>query len=181
MEYFQDNIQFERKKGIELPSKYKDNFFISVTTDSLRSSLDIFSKFLGWYFDLDEKEEIGFSYKKLIQPIGKISSKISKQLNIIYKSNEYELIKELRDTDKHIGRNQNKIKFERSIEKFNFVFNRYHPVNFQDYEKKANNLFKMLIELLSISIDECMKHQLGYNSSKDEEVIENEKGLFVML
>jgi hypothetical protein len=123
VEYFNNNIQLERKKGIELPQKYKDNLFISVITESLRSSLDIFAKFLGWYFDLDEKEEIGFNYKKLIQPISKISSKISKQLNIIYTSNEYALIKELRDTDQHIGKNQNKIKFERSVEKFNLILN----------------------------------------------------------
>lgn len=181
IEYFQDNIYFERKKEIELPQKFKDIFFISIITDSLRSSLDIFAKFLGWYFDLAERDEIGFNYKKLIQPIDKISNKIAKQLKITYKSKEYTLIKELRDTDKHIGKNQNKIKFERSIEKFNFEFKRYHPVNFNDFEKSSINLFKMIMQLLSIAIDECILYELGYNSKKDDEVIEDEKGLFVML
>ncbi|HSP87942.1 MAG TPA: hypothetical protein VLN45_07395, partial [Ignavibacteriaceae bacterium] len=164
VEYFQNNILLERKNGNVFPKKFKDNFFISVISESLRSSLDIFSKFLSWYFDLDEKEEIGFNYKKLIQPTSTIATKTSKQLNKIYKSNEYKFIKKLRDTDQHIGKNQNQIKFEQSIKKFNFDLKRYKPINFQDFETNANSLLKMIVQLLSISIEECQLFQLGYNS-----------------
>lgn len=181
IEYFSKKIIFERTEGQQLPEKYKDEFFISAMTDSLRSSLDIFSKYLAWFYDLDERDEIGFSYKKLIEPLKNYSKIIAQELNIIYKSSEYIFIKNIRDLDKHIGKNQNQIKLERSLQRFNFEFKRAQPISFNEFERNSCSLFNMIKQLLFISIEENCNTKMGYDSNNDVEIIEDHNGNFVKL
>src|SRR4030067_2436586 len=144
IEYFNKKINFERTEGQKLSDKFKNDFFISVMADSIRASLDIFSKFIAWFYDLAESDEIGFNYKKLIKPLESYSKKISQLLNRIYISQEFELIKNIRNSDKHIGKNQNQIKLERTLQKFNFEFKRAQPIPFKEFEEKSCSLFKMI-------------------------------------
>jgi len=181
IEYFNKKINFERIEGQKLPDKFKDDFFVSVMADSLRSSLDIFSKFLAWFYDLSESEEIGFNYKKLIDPLKSYSKKISQELNRIYKSEEYILIKNIRDSDKHIGKNQNQIKLERTLEKFNFEFKRAQPIPFREFENQSLSLFKMIKGLVIVSVEESCKTKLGFDSNKDVEIVEDQNGNFIKL
>ena len=150
-------------------------------TDSLRASLDIFSKYLAWFYDLTERDEIGFSYKKLIEPLKGYSKIISQELNIIYKSSEYSFIKNLRDLDKHIGKNQNQIKLERTLQKFNFEFKRAQPIFFKEFETNSCALFKMIKNLMLVSVEEACKTNLGFDSTNDIEIIEDQNGNFVKL
>lgn len=176
IEYFNKKIILERTEGKTIPEKFKEYFFISVMADSLRGALDIYSKFIAWFYDLPEREEIGFNYKKLIKPLLRYSKKISQELNKIYQSTEYELIKNIRDSDKHFGKSQNQIKLESTLNKFNFEFKRAHQVSLKEFEKNSSLLFMQIKKLLSVTVDEFCKTKLGYDSMNDIEFIEDENG-----
>jgi hypothetical protein len=176
IEYFQKNISFTRNEGFEIPSKYKDIFFINVVCNSLRSSLDILSKCIAWFYDMEEKEDLGFSYHKFIAPLKKHNNKLSQQLNILYKSNEFNAIKELRDSSNHTGKNQRRILYESTLERFKVTVKIPKAFNHAIFEEQTSLLFYNIKEITIYMIDDFCRFKLGYDSENDSTIVEHSPG-----
>lgn len=167
VEYFQGNIELKRKSGIELANKFVIEFFIEVMLDSIRSALDIFAMFIAWFYDIKGKETLGFSYEKFIKPLKQVNPKLSAKINEIYKSTELKFIKDLRDTNKHIGKGQNKIDIENTISKYKLHVERSKPINLIQLEKTIYKILQMLITITNLTVNEFCKTNLGYDSNND--------------
>lgn len=167
VEYFQGNIELKRKTGTELPDKFIQEFFINTIVDSLRSSIDIFSMFVAWFYDINGKENMGFSYEKFIKPLKLMNNNLSTRLNDFYKSDEYKLIKELRDSNKHIGKGQNKIDIVNTIKKYKLHFEPSKPIDILKFKKTSCKYLKKLKEITTFTVDEFCKTDLGYDSNND--------------
>jgi hypothetical protein len=167
VEYFQNNIEMRRKSGMKLPEKFIQDFFIEVMLDSLRSSLDIFSMFVAWFYDMQDKETLGFSYKKLIEPLKKINSELSIKLNEIYKSEEYKFIKDIRDSNRHFGKGQNKINIENSLTRFELIMERTLPIDLLSIEHNVYLMLEKIKNLTEFTVNEFCKLNLGYEAKSD--------------
>ena len=177
VEYFQEKLSLSRTLN-PFPKDYSDKFFLSVIADSLRSSLDIISKFLAWYFWLPEKEEIGFGYKKLIIPLHTICSPVADKCNSILQSKEFKMISEFRNADKHIGHGKLKIGFVNTKEKFSITLERPEELELSELKLASTNLFFQLKDLIRLSAIELQQWPLGYDAVNDELLEVTSEGYF---
>ncbi|MBN1639045.1 MAG: hypothetical protein JW866_08760 [Ignavibacteriales bacterium] len=167
IEYFQGNIELKRKSGVELTDKFVNDFFIEVMLDSIRSALDIFSMFIAWFYDIKGKETLGFSYEKFIKPLKQINSRLADKLNRIYKSVELKFVKDIRDANKHIGKGQNKVDIESTMNKFKLHIERSKPINLIQLEEMIYKILDMIQNISTFTVDEFCKTNLGYDSTND--------------
>jgi len=166
VDYFRNNIYFERKDK-ELPEGYKNKFMYSIGIDSIRSSLDIFSKSIAWFFDLSEKEEIGFCWEKLIKPLKEINKNIGDMLNNIYKSEDFIFIKEFRDTEKHSGFGNNIYSYKVENTKFKMVIKRSKSPDFNKIESSLCAVINMFLDSVEKITDILITYGLFYKSKND--------------
>ncbi len=177
IEYFQNNINVDRKDGIQLEKSFKDQLFLKIAADSIRSSLDIYAKFVSWFYDLSNKKNVGFGYEKFIDKLEKHSPTLKKHLNNLYSSEDYKTIRDFRNADKHIGFDRFEMDIIRSSKKFEITTKRIPKLDKDRMEHCLLSLLNSLQEVIKITIDEFMKYDLGYNSKSDFEVSVGEDGL----
>lgn len=171
VEFYQGKIRFDRVE-IDFETEYKQKFFLAVAADSLRSSLDILSKSIAWFFDLPNKDTIGFAFNSCIKPVKEISPPIFQFGNKIYKSDSFKAIKNFRDTQKHSGLEKNK--FELTTINANIKIS--NPIDCLEIEKALLRLFNMILGFSEICISEFLKDSKGYDSPRDQICKVNEKG-----
>jgi hypothetical protein len=176
-EYFQSKIVLARISS-PFSKEYSDKFFLSVVADSLRSSLDMMSKFLAWYFWLPEKEEIGFSYKKLVVPLRTICPPVADKCNSILQSKEFKMINEFRNTDKHIGQGKRKIAFVKTEKGFSITTERPEGLELNELKLASADLFFQVKELIHLSTIELQQWPLGYDAVDDENLELTGEGTF---
>lgn len=171
VEFYQAKIKFDRV-GIDFEKEYKQKFFLAVAADSLRSSLDILSKSIAWFFDLPNKDTIGFAFKSFIKPIKEISLPIFEFGNKIYKSEPFKVTKHFRDTQKHSGIEKNEFKLNNINANIKFS----NPIDCLKIENALLKLFNMILNFSEICISEFLKVSKGYDSPRDQICKVNEKG-----
>ena len=171
VEFYQKKITFERVE-IDFQQEYKRKFFLSIAADSLRSSLDILSKSIAWFFDIENKDSIGFAFKSFLKPVKKISHPIFEYGNLIYKSEPYEIVKNYRDTQKHSGLEKNEFKLTAISANINCT----EPINCLEIEKAIVELFHMILNLSEICVAEFLKTKKGCDSPNDKICKVNGKG-----
>ncbi len=167
VEYFNGDIDLTSHRKTKLTKSYKDRFFSSILIDSWRSSLDIFAKYIAWYFDIPGKEELGFTYKNFIVPLKNLSNHISEKCNSIYKSESYRTFKNYRDSEKHAGFDKTKLNIKEIKNEINIRLGSDEILNISSMEKDACSNLINLIDLIDNSVSELKKWHLGYDSSKD--------------
>ena len=175
VEFYQEKITFERVE-IDFEKDYKQKFFLSVAADSLRSSLDILSKSIAWFFDLENKDTIGFAFKSFLKPIKEFSHPIFILGNSIYKSEPYIIVKNFRDSQKHEGLEKNE--FSLNAISANIKFS--GPINSIEIKEATIKLFNMILDLSEICVSEFLESKKGYDSPNDEIYKMNEKGVLVV-
>lgn len=179
-EFFQNSIDLKRLNKNALNCKFKERFFYLLAVDSIRSSLDILSKIIAWYYDFENKMDIGFSYKNLIVPLKSYSSILADILKEIYNSKYYKTIKEYRDVEKHVGQGKPTIKFTQKGTTFEINMKRYKEPNFSEIDLSICEILNNLLFVIKNSVKEFAKHSLGYNSKKDVVGIVNSDGTYSM-
>lgn len=165
-DYFNNNVDLH-KKGEDFNKQYKDKFMYSIAIDSVRSALDILSKAIAWYFNLDEKDEVGFCWVKLIKPLKSINETISNDLNAIYKSTDFKYIKEFRDTDKHAGFGKRLYSYKVEKSKFEIVIKRADPLDFDRIDHSLCEVFNMFLEIIKNITEELKNYGLCFKSKND--------------
>lgn len=168
VEYFNGDIDLTSNVKNKLTKSYKDRFFMSILIDSWRSALEIYAKHIAWYFDIPGKEELGFTYKKFIVPLKKISNHISEKCNSIYKSESFRNFKNYRDTEKHAGFDKTKLNIKEIKNEINVQLKSNETLNISRMEKDTCSNLINLIDLIDYSVSELRKWHLGYDSSKDK-------------
>jgi len=168
VEYFNNSIEFDRKIGNPLQSDFKDRFFTNVMADAIRSSLDVFSKSIAWYFDIPGRETIGFGYETLIKPLSSKSKKLAEKCNDLYKSEPYRIIKEFRDADRHTGNTNFNIREVKHLDKFDLTIERVFPVDLNEINRNLYAFLNSLIDLVQFTVVECKRWPLGFNSQEDK-------------
>lgn len=179
-EFFQNSIDLKRLNKDDLNYKFKERFFYSLSIDSIRSSLDILSKFIAWYYDFDNKMEIGFSYRNLIIPLKNYSSVLSDILKEINNSKFYKTIKEYRNIEKHVGSGKPTIQLTQKGTKFEINIKRYEVPNYNEIDLSICEILNNLLLVIKNAVKEFAKHKLGYNSKKDVVGIANSDGTYSM-
>jgi len=177
VEYFQNNINVERKDGNQLEKSFKDQLFLKIAADSIRSSFDIYAKFVSWFYDLSNKKSVGFNYEKFIKKLEKHSPTLKKHLNNLYLSEDYKTVNDFRNADKHIGFDRFELDIIRSSKKFKISTKRIPKLDKDRIEHCLLSLLNSLKEVIKLTIDEFSKYELGYNSKTDFEVRVGEDGL----
>lgn len=177
IEYFQNNINVERKDGRQIEKSFKDQLFLKIAADSIRSSFDIYAKFVSWFYDLPNKKNVGFSYEIFIEKLEKHSPTLKKYLNDLYSSEDYKTVNDFRNADKHIGFDRFEIDIKRSSKKFEISTKRIPKLDKDRIEHCLLSLLNSLKEIIKLTIDEFSKYELGYNSKTDFEVSVGEDGL----
>jgi len=178
VEYFNGDVILQRKVGKDFTQKYLNKFFISILADSFRSGLDIYSKFLGYCFDLSGKEEMGFGYKSLIEPLKDKSKSLSQSCNELYKSDEFSLLRNLRDAEKHVGLDKHTVSIKRLNRGFEIEAKRPAELDIGKLETATCVLLQKLLHLVHLTVDELQKWDLGYDSPNDMVVEETDEGSF---
>lgn len=179
VEYFQGNINFERVQD-DFEPNYKKRFFLAVAADSLRSSLDILSKCTAWFFDFQNKNEVGFSFKNYLKPIESLSQPIFKSGNQIYRSKAYKMVKEFRDAEKHAGLGKREFELIKLGTKFEAKINNPDPIKFLEIEKACAELYSMILIFSETCVCEFLKFDKGYNSTDDKICKLDREGKLVM-
>ena len=179
VEYFQNKLDIVRTEGEKLSIKFKEKLFYKIASDSIRSSFDIYSKVVAWYFDFDNKKEVGFSFKSFIKNVKEYSVTLMEKLNQIYNSPEYKIINDFRNADKHIGFDRFEMDINHSKKKFEIKIQRIPHLNNAELEYALLYLLKELQFIIKISIDTFSKYELGFDSKKDIEAIIQKDGTFL--
>ncbi|MCX6829584.1 MAG: Cthe_2314 family HEPN domain-containing protein [candidate division Zixibacteria bacterium] len=176
VEYFQDNIAVMRKDGGAFQKEMLEKYFICSMVDSLRSSLDILSGAIAYFFDLAGKNSMGFNYKKLIDPLAKKNGRLSDTCNSLYGSDDYAAIKKLRDAEKHAGLEKNVI----SIDELSKSIHMQRPtlVSRALFESPICKTLTNLLNIPHVLAEELLNHSLGYTSPNDKIAILCEDGRF---
>ncbi len=167
VEFFQGKVRFERKEN-DFPEGYKQKLFSTIAADSLRSALDIYSKSIAWFYDLKNKKALGFSYKEFIKPVKEFSVPIFREANSIYQSKPYQLIKDLRDSEKHSGLGKRHFKLVIHDKKFEAEVKNPEPLNFQQIESACCDLLNLLLNLMHVSTKEIIAHNKSFISKNDK-------------
>lgn len=180
VEYFQRKVDLIRTEGEALSNQYKEEMFFKIASDSIRSSLDIYSKVVAWYFDFPNKKEIGFSYKSFIENVKNYSVILMNKLNELYNSKEYKIINDFRNADKHIGFDRFEMNVTRSKNKYELNIKRVPPLNTKELEEALLYLLEELKSIIKISVDVFSNFELGYDSKNDFEVIVQKDGTLAL-
>jgi len=178
IEYFNNELDLERKNDISLTKDYKNHYFISNCVDSLRSSIDILSKVISWFFDLKGKEEMGFSYQQLISPLKKIEPKLSIALNQLYRSGEYSNINDFRNSDKHIGKGKMVVEMSKVKNSFSIKLSRKKPLEINELETDCLAVMSRLHDTVMLMVDCSCKYNLGYDSKSDKIAYVTQDGFY---
>lgn len=167
IEYFQGIIDVRRESS-PLPKEYLDRFFVFVLADSIRSSLDIYAKFVAWFFYFKDRNTIGFNYKSFIKQLQSHSPALASQCKQLYNLGAYNSLKELRDTEKHVGFGKNTIKITNRKGKLEILMKRVEPLEIEKWLKCAHSCLFALVDLLKFTTSELSRYPLGYIDSKDK-------------
>lgn len=167
IQYFQGIIDVQRESA-PLPKEYLDRFFVLVLADSIRSSLDIYAKFIAWYFYFGNRDTVGFNYKSFIKPLESCSTTLAAQCNHLYKLDAYKSLRELRDTDKHVGFGKSTIKVTNRKGKLDILMKRSEPLDLPRRLRCACKCLFALTDLVGVTTCELSQYPLGYESDKDE-------------
>jgi len=176
VEYFKEKITFERYE-IDFDVDYKKRFFLAIAADSLRSFLDILTKSIAWFFDFNNKNEIGFSFNNFLKPLKNFSLQIFNSGNQIYQSPAFKEIKSFRDAEKHNGLETrthllNKKNFEIEISKPKII-------NLIELEKNCVELYYMNLKFSEACVSEFLEYDKGYDSPDDKYFKINSDGYLV--
>lgn len=180
IEYFSGKIVMQRTDGPALAKTFLDSFFASALADSFRSALDIYSKFIGWFFDFSHRETMGFSYKGLIVPLRKHSRSIADECNTIYTSPDFQHLKTFRDSEKHEGLGKHRVSLAdiNGTLKINLV--RPTSVDISKIERSACSCIEHFYRLLKTTSEELKSCPMGYDSPNDRIAAIDEEGYFRM-
>ena len=173
--YFHGDIVISRNSS-PLPETYTDKFVISTMTDSIRSSLDVFAKFLAWYFWLPGKENIGFGYESLVLPLRGICAPVADKCNFVLKSPEYQLIKAYRDADKHIGQGKRTITLVPSGIGFKLTMQSPDRLDIPQLQDACADMLNQLNDLVHLSVAELQRWTLGFGAPDDKLLEESGDG-----
>ena len=166
VEYFQGKVEFNRKTP-PIPEEYSTRFFLNVCADSLRASLDIYAKFVGWFFDLRSKSKMGFSYNDLIKPLKKLNSKLYKAINALYKSDAYEYVKNKRDMEKHVGQQNFSMNLEELGKSFKIKIDKTLPHDHRGIAYRITDLYSIYRQLIHETIFILKSYDMGFDSPED--------------
>jgi hypothetical protein len=167
VEFFQGKIRFERNEN-DFPIGYKQKLFITIAADSLRSALDIYAKSIAWFYDLKNKETLGYSYQEFLKPLKEFSVPIFREANSIYQSKPYQIIKDLRDSEKHSGLGKRHFKLIIHAKKFEAEVKNPEPLNLRNIESSCCDLLTMLMKLMHVSTKEIIHHKKSFVSKNDK-------------
>lgn len=170
IEYFNGQVQLNRTIGEPLTKAYTDELFVLIAADALRSSLDIFSKVLGWYFGLEHKQSVGFEYGKLIKPLREKSAPVSELLNRLYNAEHFTFLKSLRDADKHIGFGKPTILLEDTPTATKVSLTQADRIEIARVESCICATLTDLCTVVAASVTELQKWPLGYDCADDREI-----------
>lgn len=170
VEYFKGHVQLNRAIGEPLTKAYTDELFALIAADALRSSLDIFSKVLGWYFGLEHKHSVGFEYGKLIKPIRERSVVISELLDHLYNAEHFTFLKSLRDADKHIGFGKPTILLEDTPTATRVTVTQADRIEIAQVESCVCETLTELCTLVVATVGELQKWPMGYDCDDDREI-----------
>lgn len=177
IEYFQNNINVERMNGKQIDKSFKDQLFLKIAADSIRSSLDIYAKYVSWFYDLSNKKDVGFSYEKFIKNLEKHSTALKQHLIDLYSSEDFKIVNDFRNADKHIGFDRFEMDIKRSSKKFEISTKRIPKLDKDKIEHGLLSLLNSVKEIIKVTTNEFSKYELGYNSKTDFEVSIGEDGL----
>lgn len=163
-----------------MKKNFQDMFFSSIIADSFRSSLDIYSKFIGWFFDFNNKESMGFSYKDLIKPLRYHSKGLSSKCNSLYISEAFLFLKTFRDAEKHEGIGKHKISLSNIEGTLKIELRRPEKISLIQFEKAACSCLQDFRELLRVTCVELQNWPLGFESPNDTVAETDDQGFFKM-
>ena len=178
VEHFTGKVQLRRTTGAELPKAYVDTFFCFTLADSFRSSLDIYSKFIGWFFDFKGKETMGFNYGELVKPLRLHSQRLADECNALRNSSEYALLKWIRDAEKHEGHGKTIFNLNETATSFSLVLRRPEPIDMANLELSAYVCLRSFLHLLHTTSVELERWPLGYPSTRDKVAEIDDEGYF---
>jgi hypothetical protein len=156
-EYFNKNIKIQNIGEIDFPDDFVDYIFISQLTDSLRSTLDLYSIFVMSFFNSKKSESISFSFKSFIKPMNKYSETIHIETNNYYKKYTKSISKEIRDRDRHLGFDQFSVNSKLNNDTTSFMINRNNYPKLSEVLNDTYNFIDDFISLFEKTIQELCK------------------------
>lgn len=180
VEHFTGKIQISRTVEPALTKDFTDKFFAFILADAFRSALDIYAKFLGWFFDLKGKEKLGFSYEQFIIPLKSHASTLAEECNALQMSPHFRALKALRDAEKHEGLGKTLLKLNNTATSFELELKRPEPFDLADVERTACACLQSFRQLLQTTSGELSRWPLGYPSALDQVVEIDDEGFLRM-
>ena len=169
----------QRISGPPLAKAFLDKYFALSLADAFRAALDVYAKFGGWFFDLNGKETMGFSYKKFIAPLRVRCGVLGEACNQICRSPHFNYLKTLRDADKHDGLGGHRISISEISKRINIKLQKQAVIDLLKVEDCACKCIGDFQRLLETTANEIETWPLGFPSPNDRRTTIDDEGYVV--